>query len=553
MAISNTNILIKRSETTSSPSALLAGEFAYSYLSNTLFLGNAAGNGVVNVGGVLYTQAIDNATDTATPSTLVERDVSGNASFNTVYGSLGSTFSTLTAGQYGSTTAIPVITVAANGQVTNVYTETISTTLGITSDSGSNTLSLITDTLDFNGGEGITTSIDTNTQTVNFNVDNTVLRSNTAIIVQTIDGSVSITGNLSVLGTEFITNTTTLNIADPLIYLASNNYTSDIVDIGFVGNYFDGVDQRHTGVARHAANKEFYIFDNLLGEPINTIDINDSSFRSANVHTGYLKSTGLISSNIESVGTDSLSFKINGFNSSLNNDGTATLAGKVTSAGLNLNDYSQAAFDKANSAVVSSTSLTSGQMVVGNGGNTITTVANTTYTLTGSLSASKTITSLTVDAYGRVTAATGTDIGIDANQITSGTITTGQGGTGQTSFTTGAIIVGNGSGALQTLANTTFTTTGSAAGNNTISSVTVDAYGRFTDVTYSAIVGLKVNQGGTGVAAFTTNGIVYGNGSGDMQVTAAAGTADISGSQQILTVTTSGVPIWSSSLDGGTF
>ena len=49
--MANTSIRIKRSSSTSSPISLLSGEFAYSYQSNTLFLGTSDGSGVVNVGG----------------------------------------------------------------------------------------------------------------------------------------------------------------------------------------------------------------------------------------------------------------------------------------------------------------------------------------------------------------------------------------------------------------------------------------------------------------------------------------------------------------------
>ena len=48
MAITNTSILIKRSSTTGRPTALSAGELAYSYQSNVLFLGPASG-GVMNI------------------------------------------------------------------------------------------------------------------------------------------------------------------------------------------------------------------------------------------------------------------------------------------------------------------------------------------------------------------------------------------------------------------------------------------------------------------------------------------------------------------------
>ena len=70
---------------------------------------------------------------------------------------------------------------------------------------------------------------------------------------------------------------------------------------------------------------------------------------------------------------------------------------------------------------------------------------------------------------------------------------------------------------------------------------------------------LEVQYGGTGVGTFTTNGIVYGNGTNPLQVTAEAnmsspGTgSDVTTSFQVLTVTAAGVPVWTDTIDGGTF
>jgi hypothetical protein len=66
----------------------------------------------------------------------------------------------------GSSTAIPVITFNAQGQLTNVTTASISTTLGISADTGTDSIALATDTLTFAGGEGIDTSINSSTNTV---------------------------------------------------------------------------------------------------------------------------------------------------------------------------------------------------------------------------------------------------------------------------------------------------------------------------------------------------------------------------------------------------
>ena len=70
---------------------------------------------------------------------------------------------------------------------------------------------------------------------------------------------------------------------------------------------------------------------------------------------------------------------------------------------------------------------------------------------------------------------------------------------------------------------------------------------------------LEVQFGGTGASTFTANGIIYGNTAGALQVTAAANIAspgtgtDATTSYQILTVTSTGVPVWTNTIDGGTF
>jgi len=623
--MANTSIRIKRSTTTSSPVSLLSGEFAYSYLSNTLFIGTPDGTGVVNVGGQYYTSQIDNATNAATNLTLVRRDATGNASFNYLFAniigniignansatqlqtardfsisggditasavsfngtgdvvlnaSLGAV-SGLSAGTYGGTTAIPVVTVAANGRVMAIANTSLSTSFNLVGDTGTDTF-YNGDTLTFTGGDGITSTVSDNT--VSFAVDTTVFRSNTAIVKQTVDGDVEISGNLIVLGTQTTVNVSTLSVDDSLIALARNN-TTDAVDIGFYGHYNDGT-ARHAGMYRHAGTQEFYVFDNYTQEPTaNTITPGSNNFRVATLNANIVSQFANVAT--LNVGTINVS--------------NANLSSLLLGTALSVPNGG-----------TGQTSFTNGAILVGSGSGALGTLANSTYTATGSGAQNSTVTSLTVDSYGRLTAATFQAIsGLNVNQggtgvntFTAGQILIGdgtnsikqlanvsavsatvtsantvdsfttdvygrvtgltqqrisglavdQGGTGRSTFDAGRLIVGNGTGALVSIANTTYTETGTAASNNTLTSVTVDAYGRLTAATFSAISGLTVGQGGTGVSTFTTNGIVYGNGSGAMQVTSAAGSADQTWSNQILTTTNAGVPVWSTTLDGGQF
>lgn len=603
--MANTNILIKRSLSTGKPNSLAAGELAYSYASNTIFVGTPGGNGVVNVGGQFYTSQIDNATHSNVANSLVRRDPTGNASFHYVDATYfvgtfegnavtatalqnGQNFSIsggditaanvsfngtgevvlnaslnaipgLSASSYGSSTEIPVITVAANGRITAISTSSVDTTFGVAADSGTTDTFNTGETLTFTGGQGISTAVDAGNNVVTFDVDNTVVRSNTAITSQTIDGSVTIAGNLTVQGTQTTINTVTLNIADPLLILASNN-TSDAIDIGFAGHYSDGATSKHTGFFRDAGTKEYYVFDEYTPELFgnNTIDVAHASFNKANINTGWIKSDGIINNGID------LDDHIQDIYNLANT--TSTVAGNASSNTVilqgvnetqntnitNADAKAQAAFDTANGSVQASSNFTFGQMVVADGDDSLKSLANVSYTLTGTLDAANTISSLSVDTYGRVTAATGVAIAIDAQQITSGTLGYSRGGTGATSYTTGALLVAGVNG-LESLSNTTYTATGSGAANNTVSSLSVDSYGRVTAATFSAISGLTVGQGGTGRSTFTTNGIIYGNSTDGQLVTAAAGTSDQTFSNQILTVTNAGVPVWSNALDGGTF
>jgi hypothetical protein len=193
-----------------------------------------------------------------------------------------------------------------------------------------------------------------------------------------------------------------------------------------------------------------------------------------------------------------------------------------------------------------------GTILIGDGTNNIKQLANVS-AINTSIASNNTVNNLTTDVYGRVTGYT--------TQAISG-LTVGQGGTGVSTFTSGQLVVGAGTGALQGLANSTYTLTGGLSSSNTITSVTVDAYGRVTAVTGASIAisalqitsgTLPVARGGTGATTFTTNGITYGNGTGAIQSTVAAGTSDQTWSNQILTVTNAGVPVWTTSLDGGSF
>ena len=105
-------------------------------------------------------------------------------------------------GSAGSTTAIPVVTVNAKGLVTAVTTASITTSLTVGADSGSNdAVALASDVLDFTGGTGIDTTVSDNDISIAIDSTVTTLTGSQALTNKTLTSPVLNTG---VSGTAFL-------------------------------------------------------------------------------------------------------------------------------------------------------------------------------------------------------------------------------------------------------------------------------------------------------------------------------------------------------------
>jgi hypothetical protein len=598
--MANTVIQLKFSEVTSAPATLNVAEPAYSNSSGKLYIGGATSGNVIAVGGRYYTSLIDAATDANTVSTIVKRDASGIFSATAVKASLFGNANTaaawqtartigvsgdangtvsidgsananipltlgstgVSAGTYGGSTQIPTFVVDSKGRLTSAANVAISSTINLSSNSGTGsiatggTLSIV----GTNGG-GITTTFIDATDTFGVAVDSTVVRTSGA---QAIAGDLSVTGNLIVTGTQTFVNTSTVVTSDSLIKLAANNIVGDVVDIGFYGSSNTGSSVKYHGLVREGSGgtnaSAFYLFKDLATDPTgNTVS-----------YAGLTKAD--LYANLKGGTVSSLASAI-----AVSDGGTGA------------------------------TTFTNGAILIGSGTSALTTLANSTYTLTGGLAAANTISSLTVDAYGRVTAATGAAIAIGASQITSGTLPIARGGTNQTTFTAGQRLVYDGA-SLASQANTSTTVTGGLAAANTITSltynsygeltaftgaaiaidtsqitsgtiadarlptkgtagtyanaayvpvITTDAYGRVTAVTNTAIAIdtsaitsgiLGIVRGGTGFSSYTANGVIIGGLTSTSALTSVASATE----GHVLQISSSGIPTFAH-LNGGSF
>ena len=103
--------------------------------------------------------------------------------------------------------------------------------------------------------------------------------------------TLDVTDRLNILGTSTTVSSTVLSIKDPLIHLADSNVVTDIVDMGFVGQYYKNAQRRHTGLFRDADNQQYYLFDNLVDSDLadssnNIVNRSGTGFQLATLNTG---------------------------------------------------------------------------------------------------------------------------------------------------------------------------------------------------------------------------------------------------------------------------
>jgi len=252
---------------------------------------------------------------------------------------VGLTDTGVSAGDYGSTTAIPVLSVNAQGQITSATTAAIATSF--TLSDGSNT-----DT--FSGGETLTFSGVANETDITVS-DNEVTVG--LVTNPTIGGNLTVSGNLTVAGTSTSVNSTNLEVNDPLFKMGANNDSSDAIDLGFYGLYdTSGSQDLFAGLFRDANDGKWKLFKDSQSEPTTTVDT---------TATGYTVAT--LVANLEGDVTGSLTGgTVSGLSAAIGVADGGTGAGTFTSNGI--------VFGNGTGALQVTAAGTDGQILISNNG-----------------------------------------------------------------------------------------------------------------------------------------------------------------------------------------
>lgn len=398
--MANTVIQLKYSTVTATPSALNVAEPAYSYSSNTLFIGSPAGTGSIAIGGKFYLD------QQASIYNLV------NAAFSTANSAGSSTFAQAAFAQanaaFESANVSTGVNLTQNNSITAAFAK--ANTVGDTATSG-----FIQANAAF-----------IKANTVGDTAAAAFIRANNSISANaggTITGDLIVTGNLTISGQTTYANTTAVQLGDNIITLNADIPTS-------------------------LAPSENAGFEVNRGSAL------------ANASLLWIESAGKWQANSgSSTGAYFLANEAAATSAGIYANGAFAQANTAVSDALGASTYANGAFVQANTAVsnaLSASNYANGAFILANGTALI---ANTDVTNVNITSAdygnAAYVSSFKVAANGRIISANSTAIAIAAGAITSGVLGVDRGGTGVGTHTVNGVLLGQGTSAITTASSST--------------------------------------------------------------------------------------------------
>jgi len=369
----------------------------------------------------------------------------------------------VSAGNYGGSTQIPVLNVDAFGRVTSASNTSVSTTINLAGTTGTGSVA----------GGGTLTFASNNGVVISSTGDSTLYINSPQDVRTTASptfNNLNVAGNLSVAGTYTYSNTVVFQSVDSLIELAANN-TGDVVDIGFYGQYNSN---KYAGLVRSGGGN-FALFKELSEPTSNSfgaISLGNYGTLRANI-TGGTVSSLASAITVGDGGTGATTFTTGqilvgngtGALTSLANTGTAGTYGSASYVPVVTTDAYGRISSVSNTAIAIDTgAITTGTLGISRGGtnNTsyttgallqyngsgIVSIANTSVTA-GSYGNTTSIPSITVDAYGRVTAVSNNSVSTTINLAgTTGSGSVAGGGTLTFASNNGVVISSTGGSTL---------------------------------------------------------------------------------------------------------
>ena len=387
----------------------------------------------------------------------------------------------VTAGTYGSATQIPTFTVDAQGRLTSASNVSISTYWTLAGDTGTSQIDGA-DTMTVAGGTNITTSVSGDTVTVD--LDSNINLTNVTA-TGTVEGATLTDGFLDITGGD-------INNAGDGFF--SGNLQADTLSDGFLdinaGNITSAVNGTFSGTVQGGS-----LTDGTATLSAGALSGATTGSFSGNVSAGNLTTAGAVSAGSADVsGTLAFgslsdgSITITGF---VDEDNMASNSDQLIPTQQSVKAYVDAqlgssALDIAGDSGSDSVDLDTQTLTIAGGtglsssvsGQTVTIDLDNTAVSAASYGGAGTVGTFTVDAQGRLTAASDVTIDITASQVndfTSAVDNHLSGGTG-ISYSNGTIDLDN-----------TAVTAGTYGDSTNIPQFTVDAQGRITAASNIAI------------------------------------------------------------------